>query len=176
MCTHTLSCWTLLCRPSVVRLPSLDCSWSCADCSHLRREPERPRNCTSCRSQAWMAASLREAQKREERKKSRRWNGATRKDNYKRKRKETSEERSQDAVCIIFWLFFPPPSSMKTHLPVSIYVPPWVMYEKCWLPVDKTDLMNPLAWRSIIIMLLFSTQCDLKVGAIWDRAHNTLCS
>lgn len=62
-CTHahvhtTLSCWTFLCRPSVVRLPSLACSWFCAVCSHLRREPERPRNCSSCCSQAWIAADL----------------------------------------------------------------------------------------------------------------------
>lgn len=60
--SHTFSCWTLLCRPSVVRLASLDGSWSCAVCSHLRREPERPRKCTSCCSQVWMAINLRERQ------------------------------------------------------------------------------------------------------------------
>lgn len=62
--THTFNCWTLLCRPSVVRLASLDDSWSCAVCSHLRREPERPRKCTSCCSQVWMAINLRERDKR----------------------------------------------------------------------------------------------------------------
>lgn len=62
--THTLSCWTLLCRPSVVRLASLLGSWSWAVWSHLKRELERLRNCSSCCSQAWMAANLCEGQRK----------------------------------------------------------------------------------------------------------------
>lgn len=56
--TPTLSWWTLLCRPSVLRLGSLagNCSW--AIWSHLRREPESRRNCSSCCSQLWIAFSL----------------------------------------------------------------------------------------------------------------------
>lgn len=57
-CTPTLSCCTLLCRLSVLRLGSLAGSCSCAICSHLRRDPERERNSASCWSQFWVAFSL----------------------------------------------------------------------------------------------------------------------
>lgn len=55
---HTCSCWTRLCRPSVLRLASLEGSWSWAVCSQRTREPERLRNWWSCCSQAWTAANL----------------------------------------------------------------------------------------------------------------------
>lgn len=59
----TCSCCTLFCRPSVFKLASLSSSCSCAVCSHLRREPESPRNCSSCCSQSWRDANLRKTNK-----------------------------------------------------------------------------------------------------------------